>query len=431
MDALLAGRVRVGDRRAVQQGRAADVHGDPGASLDTCGAAASGNVLVTNQQVAARMHMARGECGNQSRFRHTNLLQNRNYSLLQMPLAQEQRRRREIELRPGACDRQQRIDILVARLRHFDHFAVHGLLARQLDLAEQPPDRGMEPEDGAHHLFGDGEEPVAPLDVEQSRGTGSRPARRARVREIARAAAPPDARRRRSPGWRSRREMPELGASTLQRQRHGERPRTAAIRAEPPEPDAPASPAGRRRRSEALPSAISVPRERGAAPARASGANTMTCVVTRHSRGNHLLAPRAHQREQQARRQQDVPVRQPARAAIAAAAAAGDERRHAHQQPDLQAVGDQVAPDQAMLMASSAGGRSPPGLRARGRALPPGGRAAARREPLKTRLTNSRTMAPITWRLGCAGGRRRRVPPASSCRYFFCSRIFIMVMTVV
>ena len=78
-----------------------------------------------------------------------------------MPLAQEKRRRGQVE--PGLCagDREQRIQILLARPRQLDHFAIHHLLARQTDLAQQPPDRGMEPENTADQFFGQGEEPVA------------------------------------------------------------------------------------------------------------------------------------------------------------------------------------------------------------------------------------------------------------------------------
>src|ERR1035438_3945381 len=66
-----------------------------------------------------------------------------------MPLAQEKRRRGQVE--PGFCagDRQQSIQILVARPRELDHLAIHYLLAGQTNLAEQPPDRGMEPEAGS------------------------------------------------------------------------------------------------------------------------------------------------------------------------------------------------------------------------------------------------------------------------------------------
>ena len=83
-----------------------------------------------------------------------------------MPLAQEKRCRGQIEPGPCAGDRQQRVHILVARSRDLDHLAIHYLLARQTDLAEQPPDRGMEPEDAANDFLGQGEEPVVTAHVQ-------------------------------------------------------------------------------------------------------------------------------------------------------------------------------------------------------------------------------------------------------------------------
>ena len=86
--------------------------------------------------------------------------------MLQMPFAQKQRRRRQIELQRRAGHGQQRIHILFARLGHVDHGAVHGLLARQLNLAQQPPDGRMEPQARAHQLLGQHRQPVAPPHVQ-------------------------------------------------------------------------------------------------------------------------------------------------------------------------------------------------------------------------------------------------------------------------
>ena len=83
-----------------------------------------------------------------------------------MPLAQEKRRRGQVELRFCAGDREQSIEILVARSGELDHFAIHHLLAGKADLAEQPPDRGMEPEDTADQLFREREEPIVAPDVQ-------------------------------------------------------------------------------------------------------------------------------------------------------------------------------------------------------------------------------------------------------------------------
>src|ERR1039458_6957971 len=83
-----------------------------------------------------------------------------------MPLAQEKRRRGQVE--PGFCagDREQRIEILVARPGELDHLAIHHLLAGETDLAKQPPDRGMEPEDTADQFFDQSEETVATAHVQ-------------------------------------------------------------------------------------------------------------------------------------------------------------------------------------------------------------------------------------------------------------------------
>ena len=48
-----------------------------------------------------------------------------------------------------------------------DDFAIDGLLASELGLADQPPDGGMEPERGADGLLGDGDDPVATAHVQQ------------------------------------------------------------------------------------------------------------------------------------------------------------------------------------------------------------------------------------------------------------------------
>ena len=83
-----------------------------------------------------------------------------------MPLAQEKRRGGQVELRFCAGDREQSIEILVARSGELDYCTIHYLLAGKTNLAEQPPDRRMEPEDTADQLFHEGEEPVVTPNVD-------------------------------------------------------------------------------------------------------------------------------------------------------------------------------------------------------------------------------------------------------------------------
>jgi hypothetical protein len=70
--------------------------------------------------------------------------------------------------RAGVLRRRSRAghQVLIARPREFDHLAIYYLLAGETDLAKQPPDGGMEPEDAADQFFGQGEEPVATAHVE-------------------------------------------------------------------------------------------------------------------------------------------------------------------------------------------------------------------------------------------------------------------------
>ena len=72
----------------------------------------------------------------------------------------------------------------------------------------------------------------------------------------------------------------------------------------------------------------------------------MIRVVTLNGFRNHLLAPRADQRQQQAGDQQHCQYASLARGRPQPQGR-GRDRGHADQQPDLQAIGDQVAPDQS------------------------------------------------------------------------------------
>ena len=83
-----------------------------------------------------------------------------------MPLAQEKRRRGQVELRFCAGDREKSIEILVARSGEPDYCAIHHLLAGKAYLAEQPPDRRMKPENTTDQLFHQREEPIVTPDVD-------------------------------------------------------------------------------------------------------------------------------------------------------------------------------------------------------------------------------------------------------------------------
>ena len=61
----------------------------------------------------------------------------------------------------------QRFQVLLAGQGELYGGAIYHLLARQLDLRQQPPDSGMKPENGAHNFFRQAEHPVAALHVHQ------------------------------------------------------------------------------------------------------------------------------------------------------------------------------------------------------------------------------------------------------------------------
>src|SRR5260370_27771189 len=83
-----------------------------------------------------------------------------------MPVAQERRRGGQVGLRFCAGDREQGIEILVARSGEFGYCTIHYLLAGKTNLAEQPPDRRMEPEDTTDQLFHKREEPIVTTNVD-------------------------------------------------------------------------------------------------------------------------------------------------------------------------------------------------------------------------------------------------------------------------
>src|SRR5581483_3290213 len=47
------------------------------------------------------------------------------------------------------------------------NLTIHRLLARELNLAQQPPDCRMEPQHGADQFFAQGKDPIPTADVEQ------------------------------------------------------------------------------------------------------------------------------------------------------------------------------------------------------------------------------------------------------------------------
>src|SRR5262249_2383893 len=59
----------------------------------------------------------------------------------------------------------QRMHVLLAGCGDVDNFAVDGLLASQVNLAQQPPDAGVEPEESADDFFDQGKLPVPAANV--------------------------------------------------------------------------------------------------------------------------------------------------------------------------------------------------------------------------------------------------------------------------
>src|SRR5579871_87727 len=103
-----------------------------------------------------------------------------------MALSQKKRGGREIRLRPCSGDGEQRIDILLASVRSRYHLAVDGLLARELNLAQEPPDCRVKPQDSSDQFLDHGEDPIAPPDVQQLMAEDGFPGPRVHVRETRR-----------------------------------------------------------------------------------------------------------------------------------------------------------------------------------------------------------------------------------------------------
>ena len=82
-----------------------------------------------------------------------------------MASLQEQWRRGQVGLETASGNGEQCVDVLLAGCGDCDDFAVDGLFATQLDLPQQPPDAGVEPEDGANDFFEQRERPVAAANV--------------------------------------------------------------------------------------------------------------------------------------------------------------------------------------------------------------------------------------------------------------------------
>ena len=256
-----------------------------------------------------------------------------------MPLAQEERRRRQIQLRPRAGHFEQRIHVGIARLRDLDDPAIHRLFARQLNFAEQPPDGGMEPERGAHQFLGHREKPVAPLHVQVFvaqdgllHGVAQlwKPLRQQDHRP-----APAESHRARNLGRKQ-----HLGPHA----RVFERPGMAAVTAQSPEPHAQPSQARHHTGGEQTEQQFAW-RDVEARRRRRGNRDAGHHRRHRDAGGDHFPVPGPHPRQQQACRQQQLPVEQP-RAGRAHANQRGHESRHRYQQPHLQAVRQNVAPDQ-------------------------------------------------------------------------------------
>ena len=84
-----------------------------------------------------------------------------------MPLAQKPWRRSQVEVRPRPCHGQQSVDVFFPGLGPRNHLTIDRLLARQVNLTEQPPNRWMKPPQSSHQFFGDREHPIPPAHVQQ------------------------------------------------------------------------------------------------------------------------------------------------------------------------------------------------------------------------------------------------------------------------
>src|SRR5262245_13254252 len=101
-----------------------------------------------------------------------------------MAASQEQWCGREVGLKTVTGDGKQGIHVLLAGCGDADYFTIHSLFASQLDLSQQPPEAGMEPENGANNFFEQSERPVAAADVRHLMA-GNRPlSRRRHVKEF-------------------------------------------------------------------------------------------------------------------------------------------------------------------------------------------------------------------------------------------------------
>src|SRR5437867_539843 len=79
--------------------------------------------------------------------------------------AKKQRVWRYVEGATCACRRKQGIDVSIGLVRHAHDFRIDDFLARQACLREQPPDRGMEPEQCHDSLFDESQNPVFAANV--------------------------------------------------------------------------------------------------------------------------------------------------------------------------------------------------------------------------------------------------------------------------
>src|ERR1017187_7847676 len=153
----------------------------PGPSATACGAAASGNVPVTNQHAAARMQRPAASAEMECFFDMRTSFRMDTTRCFRCRL----RRNRGAGARSslgGTPAMASRASTYSSRLWViFDRRAIHHLLAGELNLAQQPPDGRMEPERGADDLFDQREKPVAPANVEALVGQDGGPDARIQI----------------------------------------------------------------------------------------------------------------------------------------------------------------------------------------------------------------------------------------------------------
>ena len=318
-----------------------------------------------------------------------------------MALPQHQRGRQRPRADEAAGHLEKRLEIDAAAGEPARHLPVHDLLAAEADAAEEPVDRGMEPQAGSHHLLGHRQRPVAPLHVQQLMGRDRALHLRSHLQERRGqedgGAAEPEGR-----GRVDLIRDVEAGAhaQALGQVGHGgrenvERDRPRPATSQPPPPQRQPARAEERTRDQRR-GQRSGERQRR----RGGRGRSRRRLPRHHARARRNRRPGLDHGQQQTRGEQALPVREHG-SRRAQAHSPCDQGARDREKPDLQAVGADVRED---------GGGAHGALRIR-RDSSARSRSVRRRswtswtrsgsaEPPKTRSRNSRTIAPTTCRFG-------------------------------